>query len=60
MVVAVPVAVWGHVGEQNASGMAAGELDHAVRPWDMPGGVGPAVVLPAAYAADAWLTSRSP
>lgn len=41
LVAAVPVAVWGVVGQRDASGVPRSELDYVVRPWDLPDGVAP-------------------
>ncbi|MDJ1133243.1 hypothetical protein [Streptomyces iconiensis] len=38
LTLAVPLAVWGLVGQQNAQGLPPSELDYSVRPWDIPAG----------------------
>ncbi|MGP4111582.1 hypothetical protein ACTWP5_11765 [Streptomyces sp. 4N509B] len=38
LVVSVPVAVWGLVGQHDAAGVPPAELDYVVRPWDLPDG----------------------
>ncbi|MCH0562095.1 MULTISPECIES: hypothetical protein [unclassified Streptomyces] len=38
LVAAVPVAVWGLMGQQNAQGLPPSELDHAFRPPDVSDG----------------------
>lgn len=53
LTVSVPVAVWGLIGQQDATGTPPEDLDHAVRPWDLPTGLAPllggcAVLLAAA------------
>ncbi|MBC9727566.1 hypothetical protein [Streptomyces sp. TRM68367] len=39
LVAGVPVAAWGLMGQQNAEGFAASELDYAFEPWAVPDGV---------------------
>lgn len=43
MVAAVPVAAWGLVGQQDAEGLPASELDHAFQPWDIADGTARAI-----------------
>ncbi|MGA5896538.1 hypothetical protein [Streptomyces venetus] len=43
LVLAVPVAAWGLMGQQNAEGVPASELDHAYQPWGV--GDGTAAVI---------------
>ncbi|GGY22236.1 hypothetical protein GCM10010384_31250 [Streptomyces djakartensis] len=56
LVLGVPVAAWGLMGQQNAEGLPASELDHAYQPWGVGDGVaaaagGVALVLAVAGAA---------
>lgn len=39
LVVGVPVAAWGLMGQQNYGGLPASELDYAFQPWDIGDGV---------------------
>jgi hypothetical protein len=39
VVVGVPVAAWGLMGQQNYEGLPARELDYAFQPWDIGDGV---------------------
>ncbi|GGX33521.1 hypothetical protein GCM10010383_74750 [Streptomyces lomondensis] len=39
LVVGVPVAAWGLMGQQNYEGLPASELDYAFQPWDIGDGV---------------------
>ncbi|WP_063764448.1 hypothetical protein [Streptomyces sp. NRRL S-481] len=56
LVLGVPVAAWGLMGQQNAEGLPASELDYAYQPWGVGDGVaavagGVALVLAVAGAA---------
>jgi hypothetical protein len=39
LVLGVPVAAWGLMGQQNYDGLPASELDYAYQPWDIGDGV---------------------
>ncbi|WP_405871841.1 hypothetical protein [Streptomyces sp. NBC_00005] len=43
LVAAVPVAAWGLMGQQDAEGLSASELDHAFQPWAVADGTAAAI-----------------